>query len=148
MDLNKLPKIVTKSKRRLGRGHGSGRGKTAGRGTKGQKAREKVKISFEGGQTALIRRLPLKRGKARNKSLRPEPIIVNLKYLNFLAPETVVDLRTLIDAHIVEEDEAKNLGVKILGDGELKLPLIVKLPCSHKAEEKIKKAGGKVEVVV
>ena len=145
MDLNNLPKIVTKPKRRLGRGQGSGRGKTAGRGTKGQKARGKIKLGFEGGQLALIKRLPLLRGKGRNKPLNPDPIIVNLKYLNLFPSQTVVDLKKLIEAKIVKEDEAKKYGVKILGDGQIKNSLTVKLPCSHRAEKKIVEAGGKVE---
>lgn len=144
MKLNELPKITKKPKKRLGRGAGSGRGKTAGRGTKGQKARGKVKLGFEGGQLPLIKRLPLKRGKGRNKSLKPGPIIVNVKYLNILPKNTEVDLETLIKARIVKEDEARSFGVKILGDGELLLPLTVKLPCSGGAKEKIEKAGGKV----
>ncbi|TSC54380.1 MAG: large subunit ribosomal protein L15 [Microgenomates group bacterium LiPW_16] len=144
MKLNELPKITKKPKKRVGRGAGSGRGKTAGRGTKGQKAREKIKLGFEGGQLPLIKRLPLKRGKGRNKPIKPGPIIVNVKYLNILPKNTEVDLETLIKARIVKEDEARSFGVKILGDGELLLPLTVKLPCSGGAKEKIEKAGGKV----
>ena len=81
MKLESLPKITQKRRKRLGRGFGSGKGKTAGRGTKGQKAREKVKFGFEGGQLPLTKRLPLRRGKGRNKPLKPAPLIVNLKYL-------------------------------------------------------------------
>lgn len=145
MKLNDLPKITAKSKKRLGRGHGSGRGKTAGRGTKGQKARGKIKMGFEGGQLPLIKRLPLKRGKSRNKSLKSDPIIVNVKYLNLLTKGSVVDLEALIKANVVKKEEAKAFGIKILGDGEIKIPLIVKLSCSGGAREKIIKAGGKVE---
>lgn len=145
MKLNDLPKITARSKKRLGRGHGSGRGKTAGRGTKGQKARGKIKMGFEGGQLPLIKRLPLKRGKSRNKSLKTDPMIINVKYLNLLAKGSVVDLEALIKANILKKEEAKALGVKILGDGEVKIPLIVKLPCSGGAKAKILKAGGKIE---
>lgn len=145
MELHKLPKLVAPPKKRLGRGSGSGRGKTAGRGTKGQKARGKIKLGFEGGQLPLIKRLPLRRGKGRNKSLRPGPLVVNVKYLNILPENTRVDLQTLIQAKIIKEDEARSFGVKILGDGELNVPLTVKLPCSGGAKEKIEKAGGKVE---
>jgi len=146
MELHKLPKIVKSPKKRLGQGHGSGRGKTAGRGTKGQKAREKIKLGFEGGQLPLIKRLPLRRGKGRNKSLKVKPIVVNLKYLNLLPKESEVTLETLIKAKIVKEDEARKFGVKILGDGELNVPLRVSLPCSHRAKAKIEKAGGKIEI--
>lgn len=142
--LSELPKSVKSPKKRLGQGHGSGRGKTAGRGTKGQKARGTIKLGFEGGQLPLIKRLPLRRGKGRNKSLKKGEIIVNLKYLNILPENSKVDLDTLIKNKIVKEDEARNFGIKILGDGELKVALEVNLPCSHRAKAKIEKAGGKV----
>lgn len=67
MNIHSLPKIVKRSKKRLGRGHGSGKVKTSGRGTKGQKARGKLPLGFEGGQTPLVKRLPYLRGKGRNK---------------------------------------------------------------------------------
>lgn len=145
MKLNKLPKTTTKSKKRVGRGYGSGRGKTAGRGTKGQKARGKVKLGFEGGQLPLVKRLPLQRGKGRFKSFKKKPLVVNVKFLNLLPEKEVVTLETLIKYKIVKEDEAKKFGVKILGDGVLRIPLTVKLPCSKGAIKKIEEAGGKVE---
>lgn len=144
-ELNKLPKITHKSKKRLGQGHGSGRGKTAGRGTKGQKARSSIKLSFEGGALPLIKRLPFRRGKGRNKVFKKKPIAINVKVLNMLAPDTVVTLDALVKHHIVDEQDAKRYGVKILGDGELNVPLMVKLSTSHSARNKIEKAGGKVE---
>lgn len=142
MKINELPKITVKRKRRLGRGSGSGRGKTAGRGTKGQKARGKIKLGFEGGQLPLVKRLPLVRGKRRNKPLKPKFLIVNVKYLNLLPVDTTVNLESLIKYGIVREDEARLSGVKILGEGELKKPLKVELPCSKGAGQKIEKAGG------
>ncbi len=142
--LQKLPKLVASSKKRLGQGHGSGRGKTSGRGTKGQKARGRIKLGFEGGQLPLIKRLPLRRGKSRNKSLKSGPLVVNVKFLNALPKGSEVSLESLIKAKLVSEDEARNFGIKILGDGELSVPLTVKLPCSHGAKNKIEKAGGKV----
>lgn len=146
MQLNKLKKTVTKPKRRLGQGHGSGRVKTSGRGTKGQKARNKVSLTFEGGALPLIKRLPFRRGKGKNKVFKKKPIVINVKVLNLLKPQTVVDLKSLISHHIVDEKEAKVYGVKILGDGEIKNALIIKLPISNSAAEKIKKAGGRVEL--
>lgn len=144
MKLHNLPKLVEPSKKRLGRGHGSGRVKTAGRGTKGQKARGKIKPAFEGGQLPLIKKLPLQRGKGRNKALRHGPVIVNVKYLNLLSKDSEVTIETLIKAGIIKNDEARSLGVKILGDGELKIPLKVNLPCSNGARAKIEKAGGEI----
>ena len=145
MKLNKLNKIGAKSKKRLGQGHGSGRVKTSGRGTKGQNARSKRALSFEGGALPLIKRLPFRRGKGKNKVFKKKPIVINVKVLNLLKEGTVVDLKALIAGNIIEEKEAKEYGVKILGDGEIKKPLIIKLPISKSAEEKIKKAGGRVE---
>lgn len=145
MKLESLPKIVAKDKRRVGRGHGSGRGKTAGRGTKGQKARGKIPARFEGGALPLIKRLPFRRGRGRNKVFKKKPIVINVKVLNILPKNTVVDLQALIDKHIVEEKDARYYGVKILGDGEISVPLKIKLPCSKGAKKKIETAGGHVE---
>jgi len=144
MILSELQKTTIKRQRRIGRGHGSGRGKTSGRGTKGQKARGKIKLSFEGGALPLIKRIPFKRGKGKNRIPRVEPIIINVKFLNILPANSVVDVESLIKHKIIDE-KVKNQGVKILGDGELIVPLTVKLPVSKGAKVKIEKAGGKVE---
>ncbi|OGH07136.1 MAG: 50S ribosomal protein L15 [Candidatus Levybacteria bacterium RBG_13_35_9] len=145
MNLNNLTKIKAKRKRRLGQGHGSGRVKTAGRGTKGQKSRGKISLTFEGGALPLIKRLPFRRGKDKNKSFKKKPIIVNIKFLELLKPGTIVDVKTLVTNRIVNEKDAKEYGVKILGDGKITKSYIIKLPISKKAAEKIKKAGGRVE---
>ncbi len=145
MELNKLSKISKKEKRRLGQGHGSGRGKTAGRGTKGQRSRGKIALSFEGGALPLIKRLPFRRGKGKNKVFKKRPVIVNIKALNILKKDTAVDLKTLISHHIVDEKDAKIYGVKILGEGTLSVPLTIKLPISKGAMARVKKAGGRVE---
>lgn len=146
MKLNKMPKITAKKKRRLGQGHGSMRGKTSGRGTKGQKARGKIPIHFEGGAVSLIKRLPFRRGKGKNKAFKNKPIIINVKALNLLKKDSIVDVNTLAQNRIVDIKEAKVYGVKILGDGKLNIPLTVKLPVSKGAAKKIQKAGGKVEL--
>ena len=146
MNMNNLVKTTQKKKRRLGQGHGSGRMKTSGRGTKGQNAKGKRALSFEGGALPLIKRLPFRRGKGKNKVFKKKPIIVNVKALSLLKKDSVVDLKTLVAHNIVDEKEALIYGVKILGDGQLKVSLTVKLPISKGAAEKIKKAGGKVEV--
>lgn len=145
MNLHNLTKINKKGKKRLGQGHGSGRVKTAGRGTKGQKARNKVSLSFEGGALSLIKRLPFRRGKDRNHSYKNTPVIVNIKALEFLKAGTVVDIKALVSAKIVKEEDANEYGVKILGDGKLTKSYTVKLPISKRAAEKVKKAGGSVE---
>jgi len=146
MQLSSLKKITKAGKKRLGQGHGSGRGKTAGRGTKGQKARRKIPLAFEGGALTLIKRLPFMRGKGKNKSFKKGPIVVNVRFLNLLKEGMVVDVKSLIENKIVNPDYAKKNGVKILGDGDLNVPLIVRLPVSKGARKKILKAGGKVEI--
>lgn len=144
MNLNNLEKITTKKKKRVGLGHGSGRGKTAGRGTKGQKARGKVPLDFEGGALPLIKRLPFLRGKGRNKPLKKGPFIINVGLLNTIPKNTVIDLENLAKYNLIKLDEGKKYGVKILGDGDLQVPLSVKVPTSKGAIEKIKKAGGQI----
>jgi large subunit ribosomal protein L15 len=145
MNLSNIIKLTEKSKKRVGQGHGSGRGKTAGRGTKGQKARNKVAIYFEGGALPLTKRLPFLRGKGRNRSLQEKPYVFNVKDLNVFTKDTVVDLELLAAQGMVELAIAKKKGVKILGDGEVTVALTVTLPVSQSAAEKIQKAGGKVE---
>lgn len=144
MKLQGLPKITKKKKRRLGLGHGSGRVKTAGRGTKGQKARGKIPLSFEGGALPLIKRLPFRRGKGKNKVFKKRPVIINVKALNLLPKESKVTIDALVKHHLVDKNDARVYGVKILGDGALSIPLTVELPVSKGAMGKIKKAGGKV----
>lgn len=145
MELHTLRPTVSRGKRRFGLGHGSGRGKTSGRGSKGQNARGKVALSFEGGALPLIKRLPFRRGKDKNKSFKKKPITLNIKVLNLLEGVTTVDVESLIAAKIVDAQEARVYGVKILGDGELTKALTVKLPVSAGAAQKIEKAGGRVE---
>ena len=145
MKLETLQKITKRKQKRLGQGHGSGRGKTAGRGTKGQKAKGNIPLSFEGGALTIIKRLPFMRGKGKNKSFKRGPIIVNVKVLNLLKKGTIVDVKSLIENKIVDSEYAKKHGVKILGDGDLNVSLIVKLPVSKGAFKKIEKAGGRVE---
>ncbi len=144
MKLENLSKTTVRSKKRLGQGHGSGRGKTAGRGTKGQKARGKIPLRFEGGALALIKRMPFRRGKGKNKIFKQKPIVLNVKILNLYKKDEKVNLKTLVAYKIIDEKEGKTYGIKILGDGDLNVPLTVELPVSKGALRKIEKAGGKV----
>ncbi|MEK7060972.1 MAG: 50S ribosomal protein L15 [Patescibacteria group bacterium] len=146
MKLNNISKITKTEKKRLGLGHGSGRGKTAGRGTKGQKARGDIPLRFEGGAIALIKRMPFHRGKGKNKMFKKKPIIINVSVLNILDKGTVVNIKTLSMKNIINEREAKIYGVKILGDGDIKIPLTIELPISKSALKKIEKAGGRVKL--
>lgn len=132
-------------KKRVGRGHGSGHGKTSGRGHKGQKAREglDIKPTFEGGQTPIVRRIP-KRGFNNVFKVRYE--VVNIKGLaeKFKAGD-LVDPETLRLKGLVK---GKNKLIKVLGDGDLNFPLTVRVhACSKSAKEKIERAGGKLELI-
>ncbi len=134
----------TKDRKRVGRGHGSGNGKTAGKGHKGQKARSGggVRIGFEGGQMPLARRIP-KRGF--NNIFRATYATVNVGDLNKFTDGTVVDTELLCASGLVKKVCD---GVKILGEGELTAKLTVKAAKFTKAAaEKIEKAGGKAEVI-
>lgn len=144
IDLSNLPKIVGRKKKRVGRGLGSGRGAKSGRGiTRHQKAREDIKLWFEGGQNRLTKKFPLLRGKGKNKSLKPKPLLIKLDSLNQLPANSEVTFKTLIQYHLID-DKAKKTRVRILADGELKQPLIIKLPISKVAKLKVEQAGGKV----
>ena len=128
---------------RRGRGHGSGNGKTAGKGHKGQKARSGApRPGFEGGQMPLYRRIP-KRGFTNRNSL--EIIGINLKALEAFEDGSVVTVESLIESGIVSNPKD---GVKILGNGELTKKLTVKANAfSAKAKEKIEALGGTCEVI-
>ncbi|OGG24297.1 50S ribosomal protein L15 [Candidatus Gottesmanbacteria bacterium RIFCSPLOWO2_01_FULL_43_11b] len=141
MKLNELPKSTTKSKKRIGRGHGSGKVKTSGRGTKGQKSRGTIRSEFEGGQLPLIKRLPLLRGKTRNKSRKEHATAVSVSKLTVFPSKSDVTLDTLQKYHIIKDDTKR---VKIVGNGTLTVSLTVNVPCSHSAKKIIEKAGGKV----
>ena len=133
-----------KAVKRVGRGHGSGNGKTAGKGHKGQNARSGggVRIGFEGGQMPLARRIP-KRGF--NNIFAAKYAIVNVSDLNRFKDDTVVDTELLVASGLVKKVYD---GVKILGNGELTAKLTVKAAkFSQSAVEKIEKAGGKTEVM-
>ena len=139
-------KIVTKRKKRVGRGYGSGKGgHTTGRGQKGQKSRGKVGVIFEGYKVrkSFIKRLPFRRGKGRFEA-KAKPLIINLKHLEVLPENSVVNIESLVKYGIVDAKDAKTYGVKILGDGEVTRKLTVELPTSKSASEKITKKGGKV----
>ena len=144
MNLSNLSKTTIRKKKRVGLGHGSGRGKTAGRGTKGLKARGNVPLDFEGGALPLIKRLPFLRGKGRNKALKKKPFVINISALNIFSKDQTVDIESLSKHKMVDLETAKQVGVKILGDGELGVALTVKVSVSKGAAKKIEKAGGEI----
>ena len=146
MNLSDLKPAIgsRKSNKRIGRGTGSGLGKTSGKGHKGQNARSGggVKAGFEGGQMPLQRRLP-KRGFTPLQ--KKEYALVNLGQLETFESNSVVDSESLVQAGLVGKTKD---GVKILGDGELTKALTVKAAkFSKSAQQKIEAAGGKAEVI-
>lgn len=145
MKINETIKIKNRRKKRVGRGIGSGLGKTAGRGTKGQKARGKIPAAFTGAGLPTYKKLPLKRGLG-NRSTSQKPKIIQLSQLNVFKTKSVVDLESLLREKLVNEKELKN-GVKILANEGLTQALVVKVPVSLKAKSEIEKKGGKVENV-
>ena len=139
--LSKLQKIKQKSKKRLGRGESSGKGKTSGRGTKGQKSREKIKLSFEGGQLPLIKRLPFKRGVG-NKPKNPK-FTVTLDMLERLPKNSLVTAETLKKAGMLDINK-KRVKLKVVFKGTITKPLKLKIPATARAKEAIIKAKGEV----
>lgn len=134
------------SQKRLGRGIGSGLGKTSGKGHKGQNARSGggVRVGFEGGQMPLVRKLP-RRG-FNNSYFKKQYSIVNVSDLNKFDENAVVDANALIEKGIISKVE--EYGVKILGNGKLEKALTVKAnKFSESAVKKIKKANGTIEEV-
>ena len=148
MELNNLIKL-NKKKIRVGRGIGSGKGKTSSRGHKGQKSRSGVAIkSFEGGQMPLYRRLP-KRGFKNFK--KDKVAILNLSKIQNLFDKTQNNLKNTIDLKTLKEKKLVNkkfLKLKILGTGEIKKSVDITANfASKKASEKIEKAGGKLNLL-
>ena len=146
MKLNELSPAAgsTKEAYRKGRGHGSGNGKTAGRGHKGQKARSggSIRPGFEGGQMPLQRRIP-KRGF--NNIFATKYATVNVEALEKFEDGATVDAAALKDAGLISKTFD---GVKVLGNGDLKKKLTVKAAAfSESAKTKIEAAGGKAEVM-
>ena len=142
-ELTKIPGSTTEAKR-IGRGHGSGNGKTAGKGHKGQKARagHGFRAGFEGGQMPLQRRIP-KRGF--NNIFATEVTAINVSALNVFEDGAVVDLAALIEAGLVNNNTNN---IKVLSCGEISKKLtVVANAFSENAKAKIEAAGGKAEVI-
>jgi large subunit ribosomal protein L15 len=146
MKLNELspPKGSRRPRKRVGRGVGSGKGKTAGRGTKGYNSRSGggVRPGFEGGQMPLHRRLP-KRGFTN--IFKKKIAVINIRDLSKFENGSIVDEAALIRTGLVK---GRRDGIKLLGHGEIKTPLTIKVNMlSKNAREKIIEAGGNVEVL-
>jgi large subunit ribosomal protein L15 len=144
MELNNLRPAIgsTKNRKRIGRGIGSGHGKTATRGHKGQKARSggSIKPGFEGGQMPLQRRLPKRGFRPLDRN---EFVLINLSQLDIFEPTSIVDRDTMDAKGLLKKSD---LPVKVLANGEITKPLTVKADkFSKSAVAKIKAAGGSVE---
>ncbi|MFH2011802.1 MAG: 50S ribosomal protein L15 [Pseudomonadota bacterium] len=136
--------INNKKKKRVGRGPGSGHGKTACKGSKGQKSRSgrSTPPGFEGGQMPLKRRLP-KRGFAN--IFKKKYALINVRDLNIFEEGAVVDTEALIKSGLIKGSYD---GIKVLGNGEIAYPLTLKIhKYSKPAKDKIEAVGGKIEVV-
>ena len=152
MKLNSLNLIKKKSKKRLGRGIGSTKGKTCGRGHKGQKSRSGVAIkSFEGGQMPLYRRLPKRGFKSFNNQVKKSVAIINLsKIQEFLkkkkiSPNSKLNLSTLQKSQLVNKKYSK---LKLLGSGDVREKFDIETNfISKSAKEKVEKLGGKITLI-
>ncbi|MEO8581312.1 MAG: 50S ribosomal protein L15 [Patescibacteria group bacterium] len=137
--LNSLPSVITKQKKRVGRGYGSGVGAKSGRGQKGQLARNSVPLWFEGGQLPLIKRLPMLRGKHKINVLRAKEAIT-LSKLNKIS-DSEITIESLKKAHIVRRATQE---VKLIS-GELTRKIVVKgIRVSAGARKTIEQAGGSI----
>ena len=148
MQLNSLVKI-NKKKIRVGRGIGSGRGKTSTRGHKGQKSRSGVAIkSFEGGQMPLYRRLPKRGFKSLKKK---DTAILNIEKIQNIMDKSVNNIKSTLDLKILKEKKlinSKYMKLKILGGGEIKKNIEISAHfASKQALEKVEKAGGKINII-
>lgn len=152
MKLNSLNSKKTKTKKRFGRGIGSTKGKTCGRGHKGQKSRSGVAIkSFEGGQMPLYRRLPKRGFKSFNNQVKKSVAIINLSKIQEIlekkkiSPNSKLNLSTLQKTQLVNKKYSK---LKLLGSGDIKEKLDIETNfISNSAKEKIEKLGGKVTLI-
>lgn len=141
----KLIKLTTKKMKIVGRGRGTGKGgHTTGRGNKGQLARERIHILFEGSKfkKSLIKRLPFIRGRSKNKSAQNKPVVLSVESLIKWPKSIPVNLKNLIERKLVKPNTGS---VKILGTAKLEHELNVKVAVSKSAKTAIEKAGGKIE---
>lgn len=151
MNLNNLYKLTKRKNKIVGRGLGSGKGKTAGRGTKGQKARGRIPVGFIGGTLPLYKRLPFTRGQRNHKS-QSNALAIDLSKLQNFKTGSEINIQSLIENKIVTKKDALKRGVKIVGTGEVPTGLIIKLPISRGAAKLIEgkslpagRQGGKIQ---
>ncbi len=143
MKLDLLPKIVAASAKRVGRGIGSGRGKTSGRGMKGANARGKMPLGFTGDTLPLYKKLPYQRG-VKNSKVSQKMVPVSVDKLSVFKKGDTVNLQSLVEAKIITSQDAKKEGAKLVGASDSLAALEVSLPVTKTARMSIEKAGGKL----
>lgn len=136
-----LTKIVERPKKRMGRGHGTGKVKTGGRGQKGQKSRGTVRFGFEGGQKMLHHRLPFLRGLGRNRSQKAVITEVQVSSLAVFKKGDEITVESLKQKAVIDTTAMK---VKVIGNTDISVALQVKVPVTKGAKSVIEKAGGTV----
>jgi large subunit ribosomal protein L15 len=142
--LNQLTSITEKRKKRIGRGWSSGAGKYSGRGIKGQKSRGKIKSFFEGGQSPLSTKLPMLRGKGKNKSIKDKVVVINVSQLEArdqIKKGATINEASLIKSGLIKKSQTKR-EIKLLGMGKLSKKLIIEIKASTSAIKKVKAADG------
>ncbi len=147
MKLHSLTRLVTKRKKRLGLGYGSGKGgHTSSRGQKGQKSRNGVRLSFTGSSWVWFKRLPFMRGKSRFNSFGKRTVIT-LNDLNSLASGSVVTIESLIQAGVISKNQATISHLKVVGTGVLTKQLTVKVASTKSAQSAIIASGGEYSAI-
>jgi large subunit ribosomal protein L15 len=143
MQLNNLDKLTTPSAKRLGRGIGSGKGKTSGRGMKGQKSRGKIPAANVGAGLIYFKKLPYRRGWGNTK-VSAKPALVKIEKLNLFSAGAVVSINSLLENKIINANDAKK-GVKIVNGGTLTVKnLSIEMPVTESVKSVIELSGGKV----
>jgi large subunit ribosomal protein L15 len=143
MQLNTLDKLTTRTAKRLGRGIGSGRGKTSGRGMKGQKSRGKIPAANVGAGLIYFKKLPYRRGWGNSK-MSAKPALVKVEKLNIFSAGMAVTLASLVEHKVIDEKTARK-GVKIVNGGTLTAKnLSIEMPVTQSAKSVIELSGGKV----
>ncbi len=144
MQLHTLEKLSKRSAKRLGRGIGSGRGKTSGRGMKGQKARGKIPAANVGAGLLYFKKLPYRRGWGNSK-VSAKPALLQVSKLNAFSAGATVTVATLIETGLTTEKAVKRIGIKIVNGGELTTKnLTIEVPVTASVKSVVEQAGGKI----
>lgn len=143
MNLHNLKKLTTRTAKRVGRGIGSGKGKTSGRGMKGQKSRGKIPAANVGAGLIYFKKLPYRRGWG-NSQVSPKPTLVTLEKLNIFKSGDTVTVASLIENKVLTE-KASRKGIKIVSGGQFASKnIIIEVPVTQSVKTVIEQAGGKI----